>query len=84
MYNKRSKNWYAVKVKEPKPYRYIKDLQEKIIKSRLESTGALSQPAVLREDDPRRIAKTLVGNDVPALEVLVERQFSRHALAEKN
>lgn len=69
-----------MKVKEPKPYSYIKDLQEKIIVARLECTGPIAQQAVLDENDPRRISKTLVGNDVPELGVLVERQFSRHAL----
>lgn len=84
MYNKRTKNWYAVKVKEAKAYSYISELQMKIIETRLKSSGPLTQPAILQENDPRRISRTLLGNDVPSLEVLVERQFSRHALGDQN
>ena len=52
-FSKRSKQWCAVKVLEPKEYSYIEMLFLKIFEKRANSTGGVSQRIGILEEDPR-------------------------------
>ena len=78
MYNKRTQNWFVVPVKEPKLYEYIPELQLKVLQMRETVKGPLQQKAVLAEDDPRRISRTIARTEPPSVAALIERHVSRN------
>ena len=80
MYNKRTKNWFAVAVKEPKQYDYIGELQDLILSKRAEVNGSSKQKIQLDPADPKHISKTLAPIDPPPMDVLIERHKSRFNL----
>ena len=77
VYSKRTRNWFVTPIKEAKTYSYIRNLQGKVIANRLAGEGPLQQKAVLGDDDPRTISRTLAGNSPPSTEELIGKHRSR-------
>ena len=76
-FSKRSKQWCAVKVLEPKEYSYIEMLFLKIFEKGANSTGGVSQRIGILEEDPRRIAPNISLIPPPSVQSLVEAHQSR-------
>ena len=80
MFNKRTGNWFAVAVKEPREYTHIPELQDLILEKRATVIGPSSQKVARDPADPRNISRTLAPDDPPEMPVLKQRHISRHGL----
>ena len=77
MYNKHTKAWFAVPLRVPKTYEYIPTLQERVLQTRVDTPGPLSQPAVRKPADPHNICRTLASTTPPHLAEIVQHQKLR-------
>ena len=78
MFNKRTENWFPVKVKTGKEYAYIPDLMKNIVERRIEADPSVFlRRKDLSEDHPRRIAPNLGSKPAPPTAELVEKHKSR-------
>lgn len=76
-FSKRTKQWCAVKVLEPKQYSYIVKLLLKIFTKRANSAGGVSRRVGMLDEDPRRIAPNISAIPPPSVQSLVESHKSR-------
>jgi hypothetical protein len=76
-FSKRTKQWSAVKVLEPKAYNYIPNLLEKIFGKRASTKGGVNRKIAVLEEDPRRIAPNISAIPPPSVESLLEAHKSR-------
>ena len=73
-FSKRTNQWSAVKVLEPKSYKYIPNLLQRIFIKRASTKGGVNKKIDVLEEDPRRIALNI---PPPSIESLVESHKSR-------
>ena len=76
-YSKRTKQWYVVKVFEPKAYTYIPELMKNVFMKKESSKASVSQIIGIPSDDPRKIAPNIAAIPPPSAQSLKETQQSR-------
>ena len=76
-FSKRTNQWSAVKVLEPKSYKYIPNLLQRIFIKRASTKGGVNKKIDVLEEDPRRIAPNISAIPPPSIESLVESHKSR-------
>ena len=76
-FSKRTNQWYAVKVLEPKSYKYIPNLLQRIFIKRASTKGGVNKKIDVLKEDPRRIAPNISAIPPPSIESLVESHKSR-------
>ena len=76
-YSKRTKQWYVVKVFEPKAYTYIPELLRNVFMKKEGSKASVSQKIGVPIDDPRQIAPNIAAIPPPSVQSLKETQQSR-------
>jgi hypothetical protein len=76
-FSKRTKQWCAVKVLQPKQYMYIPNLLLKIFEKRATTEGGVSRKVGILDEDPRRIAPNISVIPPPSVQSLVESHQSR-------
>ncbi|XP_071950042.1 uncharacterized protein [Antedon mediterranea] len=77
LFNKKSKRWTVVPVKEEKDYSYIQKLVEMVVYRRLLDETSLKTVTGLGEDDPRRLSRNIASVPAPPTHQLVEEKLSR-------
>ncbi|XP_077395547.1 uncharacterized protein LOC144031898 [Festucalex cinctus] len=75
-YNKNARRYTLYALKEGKSYKYITDLQEKIINGRLSSQVGMPRRRTLRMEDPRRLG-VVPPVPPPTISELQQTQVSR-------
>ena len=74
-FSKKANRWTVVKVKEPKKYPHIPDLQAKIIDAVIADTGRMDRKYIMSDEDPRHIAPTIAPlAPIPTSELLEQHQ----------
>lgn len=76
IFNKRSKMWRLYTIKNPKTYKYIPDLQNAILHSRLLAPRGTTGKQPLALDDPQRLG-LLSGGPAPTVQELKEKKARR-------
>ncbi|XP_071949149.1 uncharacterized protein [Antedon mediterranea] len=77
LFNKKSKRWTVVPVKEEKTYGYIQTLFEMVVELRLMDDTSLKAALDLDVNDPRRICPTIAQVQPPPTQQLVDDKLSR-------
>ncbi|XP_019642687.1 PREDICTED: uncharacterized protein LOC109483971 [Branchiostoma belcheri] len=78
-FQKKSDRWTYCKVKEPKEYNYIGELQGNIVRRRIDSGRGMKRKQPMSETDPRRLGP-LPNQPAPPTALLVQQHQSRLAL----
>ena len=68
-YRKRTKQWYVVKVFEPKGYTYIHELLRNAFMKEESSKASVSQKIGVPIDDPRQIAPNIAAIPPPSVQL---------------
>jgi len=77
IYSKRSGNWRAEPVKEPKQYEYFALLQADILRRRAEDTEPVTRHIEVSPTNPINLAPTIAMKRPPPTEELVKAKLSR-------
>ncbi|XP_070203010.1 uncharacterized protein [Littorina saxatilis] len=76
-FNKKSGRWTVFPVKEEKDYSYLKDLTLQALLKRMQDRRGMKRSRDLEDADPRRIARTIMGQAPPPTAQLAAEQVSR-------
>lgn len=84
IYSKRSGNWRAEPVKEPKQYEYFALLQADILRRRAEDTEPVTRHIEVSPTNPINLAPTIAMKQPPPTEELVKAKLSRFQSKKKS
>jgi hypothetical protein len=76
-FSKRTKQWCAKKVLEPKSYNYIPELIKKVFEKKKTSGAPVSKRIGVSSEDPRKIAPNISAIPAPSVQSLVKTHQSR-------
>ena len=84
IYSKRSGNWRAEPVKEPKQYEHFALLQADILRCRAEDTEPVTRHIEVSPTNPINLAPTIAMKRPPPTEELVKGKLSRFQSIKKS